>query len=44
LLVPETESGLEGNLSLADASEALDGGPLAVILVCAGRNSLKQLL
>jgi hypothetical protein len=44
VLVPETEGGVEGDLGLADASEALDGGPLAVVLVCAGGNPSEKLL
>ncbi len=44
LFITKAEDSLEGNLGLADASKALDGGPLAAILVYSWRNSCQKLL
>ena len=44
VLVADAVGGLDGDLGFADASEALDGGPLAVVLVGVRRDSVEKLL
>jgi hypothetical protein len=39
MLVTKAEGGLEGDLRLANAPKAFDGGALAVVRVCARGNS-----
>ncbi|GAB1315516.1 hypothetical protein MFIFM68171_05726 [Madurella fahalii] len=43
VLVPDLKGSLKRDLSLSNASEALDSSPLAVVLIGTRRNSLKKL-
>lgn len=42
--VADTKGGLESNLCLSNSSQAIDGGALAVILVCSGRDPLQEIV
>jgi hypothetical protein len=44
VLFIDAEDGFEGNLGLADSSQADKNGPLAIILVRVRGDSLKKLL
>lgn len=44
MLATDAVGGLEGDLGLADAAEALDSGPLTGVLVGARGNSVEKLL